>query len=272
MDVQGWQLNKSFPCDASNHNAKLSGLESLPAEILEPIFLGSCNGNLLLAAPRMAAKLHSQVVYRAAFLIAFYSYQLEETATVLGIHNLESFIQQPPQAWDIRSMTKAVLGSRWCTCGWTRDFLFSLFASVVQNSRTMLGSSDVFADDRLARRKSLQVYAENIDRRRNASAGTSSHSPLSVDHFNIVLELLDLPEVDINDVRDAADDTDMNGTDMNYTDMTDTDMTDDTDPSDTTDAGDTTGVSDPDYVASADYWRYDNRYFALDQSAFRQLR
>ena len=249
MDVQGRQLNNSYPRSTSNHNAKLSGIESLPAEILQPIFLGSRNGNLLLAAPRAAVKIHGQAVYRAAFLIAFYSYQLEEAATVLGIDNLISFIQQPPQAWDIRSMTKAVLGSRWCTCGWTRDFLFSLFASVVQDSRIMLGRSNVFADDRLARRKSLQVYAEYIDRQSSASAGPSSLSPLSVDHFNIVLELLDLPEVDINDVRDAADDSDH------------TDTTDDSDAGDTTDesdAGDTTDVSDPDDMPPADVWRYDH--------------
>ncbi|OCT50113.1 hypothetical protein CLCR_07758 [Cladophialophora carrionii] len=85
----------------------MSSLDSLPTEILEQIFLASLNGNLLLAAPRVAVRLSgSEALYRATFALAFFNHALESVLNHLGISLL---VPIPEILWtigDIRSSTK----------------------------------------------------------------------------------------------------------------------------------------------------------------------
>ncbi len=72
--------------DAGSKRVSVSRLESLPAELLEQIFLASANGNLLLAAPRIATRLSgSETLYRAVFTLAFYNHRLRDTLDSLQI-------------------------------------------------------------------------------------------------------------------------------------------------------------------------------------------
>lgn len=103
-------------------------LESLPGELLEQIFLTSMNGNLLTASPRIAVKLSgTQAVFRAAFLMAFYSHDIHNMFSLYDLHYLVPILDVRISSWDIRSMTWAVLNSRWCTWGqvklWLEDNL-----------------------------------------------------------------------------------------------------------------------------------------------------
>jgi hypothetical protein len=64
-------------------------LESLPAELLQQIFLTAMNGNLLTASPRIAVKLSgTKAVYRAAFLLAFYSHDIDNMLSIYKLHYL----------------------------------------------------------------------------------------------------------------------------------------------------------------------------------------
>ena len=59
--------------DVSAYWSLLSCIDSLPTEILQLIFFVSLNGNLLRAAPRIAAKLSgSRNIYRTAFFVAVF--------------------------------------------------------------------------------------------------------------------------------------------------------------------------------------------------------
>ena len=103
-------------------------LEALPAELLQPIFLMSMNGNLLTASPRIAVKLSgTNAFYRAAFLLALYSHDVEKMFDIYKLHYLIPMLDLPLSSWDVRSMTRAVLNSRWCTWGqverWLADSL-----------------------------------------------------------------------------------------------------------------------------------------------------
>ena len=99
-------------------------LELLPAELLQQIFLTSMNGNLLTTTPRIAVKLSgSKVFYRAAFILAFYSHDVEKMFDIYNLHYLVPILDLPLSSWDVRSMTKAVLDSRWCTYGQVEQWL-----------------------------------------------------------------------------------------------------------------------------------------------------
>ncbi|KAI1609468.1 hypothetical protein EDD37DRAFT_653578 [Exophiala viscosa] len=55
--------------------------------------------------------------------MAFYNHRLLDFLTALGISSLFPNLALPMRSWDVRSMTKAVLRARWCTCGWTLNLL-----------------------------------------------------------------------------------------------------------------------------------------------------
>ncbi|KIV77801.1 hypothetical protein PV11_09581 [Exophiala sideris] len=94
-------------------------LEALPAELLQQIFLTSMNGNLVQASPVIAVKLSGQTsFYRAAFLLAFYSHDVDKVFDIHRLHYFIPMLELPLSTWDVRSLTKAVLGSRWCS--WER--------------------------------------------------------------------------------------------------------------------------------------------------------
>ncbi len=99
-------------------------LESLPAELLQQIFLTSMNGNLLTASPRIAVKLSgSKAVYHAAFLLAFYSHDADNMFNIYDLNYLVPILDLPFSSWDVRSLTRAILGSRWCTWGLVKSWL-----------------------------------------------------------------------------------------------------------------------------------------------------
>ena len=104
-------------------------LEQLPAEILQQIFFGALNGNLIRASPRIAAKLSDQAVYRTAFLVAFYHQSLVELHELYA-YLLPEVVTKIPY-WELRSMVKIVLDSKWCTWGWFRGLYFELMDDAV---------------------------------------------------------------------------------------------------------------------------------------------
>lgn len=104
-------------------------LESLPAEILQQIFFTSLNGNLIRASPRIALKLSNQAVYRTAFIVAFYHQNLVELCDLYK-YLLPQITTQIPY-WELRTMVKIVLDSRWCTWGWFKTLYFDLLNDAV---------------------------------------------------------------------------------------------------------------------------------------------
>ncbi|OCT46642.1 hypothetical protein CLCR_01857 [Cladophialophora carrionii] len=99
-------------------------LENLPDELLQQVFLTAMNGNLLTASPRIAVKLSgTKAVYRAAFLLAFYSHDVDKMFSAYNLHYLVPILDLPLSSWDVRSMTRAVLNSSWCTWGQVRMWL-----------------------------------------------------------------------------------------------------------------------------------------------------
>lgn len=123
-------------------------LEALPAELLQQIFLTSVNGNLIRASPVIAVKLSGQPsFYRAAFLLAFFSHDVDK---VFDIHRLHYFIPKlelPLSTWDVRSLTKAVLGSRWCNWGrvksWLSDNLKYAITQMLQMGKDALSRKEM---------------------------------------------------------------------------------------------------------------------------------
>ncbi|KAK5055664.1 hypothetical protein LTR69_008038 [Exophiala sideris] len=94
-------------------------LEVLPAELLQQIFLTSMNGNLIQASPVIAVKLSGQTsFYRAAFLLVFFSHDVDKVFDIHRLHYFIPMLELPLSTWDVRSLTKAVLGSR--CCSWER--------------------------------------------------------------------------------------------------------------------------------------------------------
>ena len=107
--------------DPSSKASRPSRLESLPAEILEKIFITSLNGSLLRAAPRIARKFSgSNVLKRCVFLMAFYARDIEKMRRYFKFDHLLLDDNVQIGCWEKRSLIKAVLGSRWCTFGWLR--------------------------------------------------------------------------------------------------------------------------------------------------------
>ncbi|OQV08689.1 hypothetical protein CLAIMM_12917, partial [Cladophialophora immunda] len=62
----------------------------------------------------------------------------------------KSILYLPLGVWEMRSTTKAVLESRWCTCSWARDFLLTLKAWFVENTWTRLAHDHSFVGNRTA--------------------------------------------------------------------------------------------------------------------------
>lgn len=149
---------------------RLSALESLPTELLEAIFLSSCNGNLLLAAPRIAARLsHSQSLFRIAYLISFYNHQFQPASQILNLDRHLSTIPHPIPSWEYRSITKAVLRSRWCTAAWIKFFSMLLHsaAELDSSSRLASGSSGLVSnhvrlDHLRSRYHGMRNYRNNV--------------------------------------------------------------------------------------------------------------
>lgn len=99
-------------------------LEALPTELLQQIFLVSMNGHLITASPLIAIKLSGQTpVYRAAFLLAFFSHDVDKLFNIHKLHSMIPMLDLPLSSWDVRSMTRAVLNSRWCTWGQVKAWL-----------------------------------------------------------------------------------------------------------------------------------------------------
>jgi hypothetical protein len=108
--------------DATKHPSHLSRIESLPTEILQLVFFASLNGNLLRASPRIAAKLSgSRNIYRTGFFIAFYHPHILELRDAFKFNYLLPHVESPISSWEVRSMQKIVLESRWCTFGWFKS-------------------------------------------------------------------------------------------------------------------------------------------------------
>jgi hypothetical protein len=129
------------PIDAEYHPSTISTssrIETLPTEILQLIFFASLNGNLLRAAPRIAAKLSgSKNIYRTAFSLAFYHPHILQLREVFKFDYLLLQLELPIPSWEVRSMQKMVLDSRWCTFGWFRslasellDYAYDLYRNV----------------------------------------------------------------------------------------------------------------------------------------------
>jgi hypothetical protein len=98
---------------------RISRIESLPTEILQLVFFAALNGNLLRAAARIAAKLSgSRNIYRTAFFTAFYHPHIVELCDAFKFDYLVPHLEVPIASWELRSMQKIVLDSRWCTFGW----------------------------------------------------------------------------------------------------------------------------------------------------------
>lgn len=124
--------------DDVKKSSPISRIESLPTEILQLIFFGSLNGNLLRASPRIAIKLSgSKTIYRTAFLVAFYHSNILELRKAFNFDYLLSDVELPIPGWEVRSMQKIVLDSRWCTFGWFKglasellDYAYNLYRNV----------------------------------------------------------------------------------------------------------------------------------------------
>jgi len=118
------RLNKSSEAlEVSCH------LENLPAEIVQQIFFTALNGNLIRASPRIGVKLSNQAVYRTAFIVAFYHQNLVELRDLYK-YLLPQITTQIPY-WELRTMVKVVLDSRWCTWDWFKALYFDLLDDAV---------------------------------------------------------------------------------------------------------------------------------------------
>jgi hypothetical protein len=119
------------PCfnKSSDTLQALCRLEQLPSDILQQIFFAALNGNLLRASPRIATKLSSRAVYRTAFFVAFYHQNLVELGSLYK-YLLPEITTKIPY-WELRSMIKIVLDSRWCTWGWFKTLHSELMQDAV---------------------------------------------------------------------------------------------------------------------------------------------
>ncbi|KIV95998.1 hypothetical protein PV10_03582 [Exophiala mesophila] len=165
---------------------RLSQLETLPTELLENIFLSCCNGNLLLAAPRVAARLsHSQSLFRIAYLISFYNHQFQHVSRILDLDRHLSTIHHPIPSWEYRSMTKAVLRSRWCTAAWIKSFsmLFHSAAELDASSRLTIETGSL--DSNTVHHDHLRSRYQSLRNHRNTSA--ISFVPLQATDFAITI-------------------------------------------------------------------------------------
>ncbi|KAJ9608084.1 hypothetical protein H2200_007072 [Cladophialophora chaetospira] len=171
---------------------RLSQLESLPCELLEQIFLNCCNGNLLLAAPIVAAKLSGRrSLYAVCYIASFYSNQAGEILYYYGLSDLASMIPSTFSSWELRSMTKAVLRSRWCTFGFAESFLIDLPSVAIDACLDFLDYGGSLAGHRqqeLDLLERLQVSQEKYRVQRQVLTGpwfsiSASHFETSIDYL-----------------------------------------------------------------------------------------
>jgi hypothetical protein len=117
-----------------------SPLEQLPSELIEPIFLHSLNGNLIRASRIIASKLQSPLFRRGIFIIAFCQEHLPELRKVLHLGDVLDSVILPIRAWDLRSIVKVVLDSKWCTVGFFKKIAYELQDYACNLYLTRLGS------------------------------------------------------------------------------------------------------------------------------------
>ena len=178
--------------DAKANLAPLSRIESLPTEILQLIFFASLNGNFLRSAPRIAAKLSgSRNIYRTAFFVAFYHPYVLELRDAYRFNHLLLCVETPIPSWEIRSMQKVVLDSRWCTYGWYESLASELLTyayNLYRNTYAVeVPSKSLERLDQLQRdRKDLLALCDR------ASGGNDAHGQyieLVIDPFNLSINV-----------------------------------------------------------------------------------
>jgi hypothetical protein len=192
--------------DAPEPPSHLSRIESLPTEILQLVFFASLNGNLLRASPRIAAKLSgSRNIYRTAFFIAFYHPHILELRDAFKFNYLLPDVKSPIPSWEVRSMQKIVLDSRWCTFGWFKslasellDYAYNLWRKVYaadvppqSPDRTDLLPRD--RDDLLAL----------CDRACGAENAIGEYVELVIDPFNLSINIWPKEEEEEREEEDA---------------------------------------------------------------------
>lgn len=170
----------------------ISRIESLPTEILELIFFGSLNGNLLRASPRIAVKLsRSKTIYRTAFLVAFYHPNILELRKAFKFQYLLPDLQTPIPSWEVRSMQKIVLDSRWCTFGWFKSQASELLDYACDLYRNVY-AKDLPSGCSARLGKLLKDRRDLLGLRYSGSGGLDSnrqYNELVVDPFNLVIKV-----------------------------------------------------------------------------------
>jgi hypothetical protein len=83
------------------------------------------------------SSLGARIFYRTAFSLAFYHPHILELREVFKFDYLLLQLELPIPSWEVRSMQKIVLDSRWCTFGWFRslasellDYAYDLYRNV----------------------------------------------------------------------------------------------------------------------------------------------
>jgi hypothetical protein len=164
-----------------------SPIECLPTELLQIIFFTCFNGNLLRAAPRIAAKLSgSRSIYGTAFFVAFYHPHLAELRDGFKFDYLLSDSQKVIPSWEVRSMQKIVLDSRWCTYGWFRglarellDYAFNVYRDVYA---TKLDRKVLDKLDKLQKKRKGTLFFGGLD-------PSGQYIELIMDPFNLSINV-----------------------------------------------------------------------------------
>ncbi|EEP78722.1 predicted protein [Uncinocarpus reesii 1704] len=96
---------------------RFSRLESLPAELIEQIFLECLEFDLPRASPYLGAVLSTDLIYRGLILLSFWSDPdpADRTATAMLERMLRPFKYNPMDALQRQALQILVLDCRWCT-------------------------------------------------------------------------------------------------------------------------------------------------------------
>lgn len=115
-----------------------ASIERLPTELMESIFLQSLNHNLLLASPRIATQLSkSEKLFKAVFFIAFFTDHLNEWFKHIYMTCFKNYISSTLTSSHLRSLTKAIFRSRWCTWKYVQDLLGELLTAPIDTTNTI---------------------------------------------------------------------------------------------------------------------------------------